>query len=303
MLFAGIYIDPEVLLVSQANPKARDINRKLEAKRRPNYGLERWYTEYQGSLPNVYSAHDPLVVGYEALERDDGHSVRRLDEHYFKSLLESDTAASSYRVWEAILVEIRRNYLNSHEPVSAVLYPIGIDFRVGPPPSLPWHTSQTCKSQVEQALSRVSGKLGFTRLLIADDPRATIKALVGVSPHLQEADLLLDIGYKRQEIWRIRDPQSGSVELAAIAPGLCDLVRMPGSQQKEAILACCQKAIVRVGYTSVGRLVVAGVGSDLFDEKWKKDLKLEIYRYPDARFLDSFAAASYSYLISTDKES
>ncbi len=323
MLFVGIYVDPNVIRVSRVHPNARDPNGRLDARRRENYGLERWYSRYQGSLPNLIS-HDGTAVGYDALE-DGGAACGRLDESYFKSLLNGDARCGGAAAWQALLREVRQNYICAMEPVCAGVHLDGVDLTVGPKPLLPWRAQATCKAEVEQALVRAGEPVGFMQTIVVDEAPA-LRSLVRMHPTLRPQDLLAEIGYERLAIWRIIDPGAGAPELVAKGAGIGALIqdrsgaRMQGGNDSrtqladllgqpliqpgnlpqsvikwrtENILRPCRNAIAQLGGRSqVPRLQVAGEGAGLFDERWSEQLGVAVSRVPDAQFLSSFAAAA-----------
>jgi hypothetical protein len=332
MLFVGIYIDPNVIRVSRVHPNARDPNGRLDARRRENYGLERWYSRYQGSLPNII-AQDGTALGYDVLEEELGSGYGRLDESYFKSLLNGDTCCGGAVAWQALLREVRQNYVCAMEPACAGIYMDGVDLAVGPKPLLPWRAQATCKAEVEQALLCAGEPVGFVRVVVVDAAPA-LQSLVRMHPTLRPQDLLVDIGYDRLAIWLIVDPGAGAPELVAKGAGikvliqdrfigktqggndgrtqLADLLGQPLIQstnlplsvinwRAENILRSCRNAIAQVGGRGkVPRLHVAGEGAGLFDEHWPEQLGVAVSRLPDAQFLSSFAAAARCYEVFAD---
>ncbi len=327
MLFVGIYIDPNVLRISQVNPKARDVTRIIDPKRRQNYGLERWYTRYQGSLPNVV-ATPTGTAGYDALEQENGTDHLRLDESYFKALASDAVDAADPEAWRVMLREIRRNYVDARETICTALYLDGIDLRTGTRPALPWRPAASCQADLEHHLLAAGEELGLRRLVIVA-PSAAMKALVQLQPTFRINDLVLDVGYERLAIWRISDVKTPAVELIHKGAGVAallkgspvsrwlgtqrdngDLVQLIGQPllrddalpaalqqwRKDNILRACRNAIARVGRSNVQRLIVGGEGASLFNEDWSKELAVTVSRWPEPQFLNSFGAAAYSYL-------
>ena len=325
MLFIGIYIDRNVIRISQVNPKARDASRKLDPRRRENYGLEQWYTRYQGSLPNSVSA-DGLSAGYDVLSSPAETPAHRLDEAYFKSLLSGAAHSGGRRAWRSVLREIRQNYLDSMEPAAAGIYLDGVDLTTGPRPILPWRTPATCKPDVERELLKAGHEHGIVDLAIVD-PTVAIGALARIHSALHSSDLLLDVGYTHLTIWQVKSVEDGSVEMITKAPGMAHLHRdgiesanefhemlarpsfppeaLPvhiRQWRKETLLRSCLNAIAHVGRSKAKRLVVSGEGAQLVDEGWSKELGLSLSLLPDAQFLNSFAAAACAFSRSANNQ-
>lgn len=306
MRFFGISIDPVTIRVSQwilgrSEPR-------FEPVCRDNYGLEKWYSRYQGSLPNRIAERDGSV-GYDALDAGGKDS---LGERFFRSLLDVQTRETAASVWRRVVKEIRRNYMKGTDSATVALYLDGIELSSGRSFSF-WRPASIRRPDLESVLLAASADQ-LHRLMIIEQHDA-LACLTDLHAELLDNDLLVDIGYSHLAYWRVqkKPPSAKLVEKVAgierlkgvdgDIPDTLARAAVPGELlpaavrqwQQEELLHSCRHALGHVGRETIQRLVIAGEGAALFVDEWQEDLNKVVHRLPDERFLNSFAAAAYAY--------
>lgn len=215
MLYIGIHIGPQIIRLSQAYPGRGDP--VLEDKTIPNYGLEEWYTGFQGAIPNRCDKTHQMF-GYDALKNGRDADFIKLDQDYFRLLLEDQKNISDLAYpWRTLLDYIRRNYVSEREPMAVTLFLENMVFQEKQTSRFRfWEKRPDRSPELAALLLRESGIYGIESLTICNQEN-TITGLFQHLSHQMSTNMLLTVDARESLLWN--HSSQGDIVMRPVSEG------------------------------------------------------------------------------------
>lgn len=187
---------------------------------RSSYGIDEWWSIFQGALPNCYDPESNLI-GYEALINCGLENCKRFDGHYFNDLLQSQTDATN--LWEKFVRLLRVEYIHENEPIRLGIYFEDIQLSPKLNPKMPWLIGPNRTNELSEKLFELSKSYQISKTQIFDERKA-IEHYVASNDLIKRGDILALFEGERTSCWLVEEQTSGQLFPLTSAPGLRDLM-------------------------------------------------------------------------------
>lgn len=202
-----------------------DGSKGSEIKIQSPFGLGKFYTYYQGALPNAYDPNTK-AVGYKAIKQVGIKGVERFDKKFFQGLLHNNgTSDGSVLIWKNFINEVFKNYRLGEDcdPIKVTIYLEDIDFTIQRNKGMPWMGVDDFSRKVFNLLKGEWRKFRQDDLLFLSQKEKAeiVRTFVKINFQINQDDLFVIIGNQNTSMFKYTN--NNSKVILSCGPGVNQL--------------------------------------------------------------------------------